>query len=714
MKGEKETLIAWLTELTTSVWLWIGSAMLAWTYLMVLEWAMSQERFLGSTQLSQVAFLVGLAGVYALLASVPVGLLHLLSYLLDTHVRRRWGTWLSTLVVGLLSVWPAWQQSRFLTSGDQIAHNPWGTEIRWALFLAFVSGMAALWLWHLELIRAAASPPVSFRKWLLKRIPGPVWYGALTVAGMFGAAMLFNLITSELTFYAYLAAFLIVPTWFMAATIAMTVLRLHQRAAVVVVALTGLLFIGSTSYVSASWVDRQETRNRVCNRYQLAGLTSLQVFGRSKPRFRFDVSQPARFRCRAVKARELPSPVPVPDAKRGNVILISIDALRSDMLDYEHKGKALTPNLRAFAPDSLHYTKAVTTYPATLFAVGSALTGLNASQILFSTRFPGNIFSMTRETVERQFMSLPSSKWFRQPVIAPLFIQDTPVVRASNAGTQTRQFIRRLRKARKAGERTLAWVHFFDPHMPYKRHKGFHFGRGKKGSYLSEVAYCDYQFGLLIDYLRRDGWLEDSLVVVFADHGQALGERRYWGHHVYLNSFVSDIPIMVYAPGLKPGVTDELASIADIAPTVLHFLGLPVPRDMAGISLFLTGDRRPEHIVSEAFPIRSVHLFNLLNRPLEDLDGLEGRIDKVQTSAKKYEPKVALVKGDYRLIVNRDSGGIELYHRDGDVLVSDDHSEEEPERVAEMLRLLQEWHFEQSQWFYCRMANESRRHADEE
>ena len=697
-------------ETVEPIILWTGAGLLAWSYVCVLEWATQQDVFFTEAKLSQLAFLISLSGVYTLQASAAVALLHLANMGLRRVVPG--AGWFMALLLTGLAAYPAWLQAGFLTSGDYISQNPWAGELQWVLCSVLCAAGLALWMWHLELVRVSRDPTWTLRPQSLKWVPDPVWLGLLILGGLLAAVALVYWIATELTFYAYLAAFLVPPAWLLSTTVTASVLRLHRAAGTTIAALAGVLFMAAGLYVSTDWADRQEARSRVCSQNQIAGITNLQAFGRRAPRFRFDIAGPARFLCEARKLRTMPKTIPTPAEARRNVILISIDAIRTDMLDFSEDDKELTPNLRAFGEQSVFFRKAVTTYPATLFAVGSALTGLNASQILFSPAFPANVFTMTKDLFDAQFMALPNSKWFKQPSIEMLFVQGTENTRSPNASSQASAFIRRLRDARRDGKRTFAWVHFFDPHMPYRHQPGFRFGNGKKGAYLSEVAYSDHHFGRLMDYLVRDGWLEDSLIIVFGDHGQALGERRYWGHHVYLNSYISDIPIYVYAPDIEPGVSDELVSIADITPTVLHFLDAPVSADFAGHSLFTSGGTRPHYVVSEAFPLRSTHLFDLLSEELNGFEGLEKRIELVQTKAAKYDPKVAVVHGDYRLIVNRSNGAIELFTRYLDIKPDDELSEQEPELTQELVDHLKQWHAYQSQWFYCRMVNQEREDAN--
>ncbi|HLE83639.1 MAG TPA: sulfatase [Thermoanaerobaculia bacterium] len=138
----------------------------------------------------------------------------------------------------------------------------------------------------------------------------------------------------------------------------------------------------------------------------------------------------------------------------------------------------------------------------------------------------------------------------------------------------------------------LAWVHYVEPHAPYRfweefaKQLGIRFQKGvpKSDRYDTEVAYTDREVGRLLRALGGAEELpDDTLVVFLSDHGESLGEHGYWGHgrHLYENSL--RIPMGLVWPGRVPaGTIAEPALIIDLAPTVLGLLGLPGPDEFRG------------------------------------------------------------------------------------------------------------------------------------
>ena len=140
------------------------------------------------------------------------------------------------------------------------------------------------------------------------------------------------------------------------------------------------------------------------------------------------------------------------------------------------------------------------------------------------------------------------------------------------------------------------WVHFSEPHTPYKSHQGFEppqpapaertAGWQKRWRYASEVMYTDHQIGLLLERLGKVVDLDDSLVVFVADHGESLGEHDYWGHGKNALWPNLRIPLIIKGPGVPAGVrTSVPASIVDITPTLLELLQLPTEPTFQGRSL---------------------------------------------------------------------------------------------------------------------------------
>jgi len=139
---------------------------------------------------------------------------------------------------------------------------------------------------------------------------------------------------------------------------------------------------------------------------------------------------------------------------------------------------------------------------------------------------------------------------------------------------------------RRKGGRFFLWVHYYDPHHPYRPPDTP--GRTLAGEgYDREISYVDACFGDLVGRLRKKRLLDRALLVVAGDHGESLGEHGEETHGFFLYESTLHVPLLMRAPGLLPEGRRVAGPVelADVAPTILDLLGLPPLEDAQGRSL---------------------------------------------------------------------------------------------------------------------------------
>lgn len=103
--------------------------------------------------------------------------------------------------------------------------------------------------------------------------------------------------------------------------------------------------------------------------------------------------------------------------------------------------------------------------------------------------------------------------------------------------------------------------------------------------YRAAVSYADAQIGRVLEALGQKGLRENTIVVLWGDHGFKLGEHRSWSKHT---NFETDtrVPLMVRVPGMTPAgqSTDALVEAVDLYPTFTDLTGLPAPPQHQGLS----------------------------------------------------------------------------------------------------------------------------------
>ena len=212
-------------------------------------------------------------------------------------------------------------------------------------------------------------------------------------------------------------------------------------------------------------------------------------------------------------------------------------------------------------------------------------------------------------------------------VTQTLYRRVQPVLRAAGGGRTDEVQVARegLADGRPGDESgTFVWAHLLTPHAPYvppERHRDA-VGLGDvdatelttraqrdpgglsaderaavKDLYAASVRHADEQAGEILECVD-----EDTLVVVTADHGEALFEHDTVGHPPRLYDELVHVPLMVRPPGgvssggvssdsvsrqsePSPAVVEEVVRHVDVAPTILDYADVPAPSSYRGRSL---------------------------------------------------------------------------------------------------------------------------------
>ena len=103
--------------------------------------------------------------------------------------------------------------------------------------------------------------------------------------------------------------------------------------------------------------------------------------------------------------------------------------------------------------------------------------------------------------------------------------------------------------------------------------------------YYACVSYVDAQIGMMLEALEEEKIRDNTLIVVWGDHGWHLGEMGIWGKATNYE-IATRVPLIVSIPEMKERGqgTNELVELIDIFPTLCELSGLPKPKHLAGRS----------------------------------------------------------------------------------------------------------------------------------
>jgi arylsulfatase A-like enzyme len=100
------------------------------------------------------------------------------------------------------------------------------------------------------------------------------------------------------------------------------------------------------------------------------------------------------------------------------------------------------------------------------------------------------------------------------------------------------------------------------------------------------IAFLDEQLGRLLDQLRREGLLDNTVVIVTSDHGEAFGDHGHFGHGPGLTLDEIGVPLVILSPDAPAGrVVESPVSLRDLPATVVDLLGLAAGSPLPGRSL---------------------------------------------------------------------------------------------------------------------------------
>nr|WP_077401618.1 sulfatase [Cellulophaga omnivescoria] len=108
-----------------------------------------------------------------------------------------------------------------------------------------------------------------------------------------------------------------------------------------------------------------------------------------------------------------------------------------------------------------------------------------------------------------------------------------------------------------------------------------------KHAYLACVSYVDAQIGKIITELEKEGLRDNTIIIIWSDHGYHLGDMGIWGKATNYE-IATRVPMLFWAPNMpkksRGKKTNALVELVDIYPTLCDFANIPVPTYVEGYS----------------------------------------------------------------------------------------------------------------------------------
>ncbi len=300
-----------------------------------------------------------------------------------------------------------------------------------------------------------------------------------------------------------------------------------------------------------------------------------------------------------------------PSRPRSNVLILTLDTTRADRLGCYGYAEAMTPHLDGFAADrAIRFDRAISPVPLTLPSHTTIMTGtfpvwhgIHDNDGFFldeDVTTLAEILGQAGFATGAVIASFPLDAQFNLDqgfdTYNDNYQQDWTQAEIEARTTFSFGFLeRRADQVNEAAYRWLdqhknepffLWMHYFDPHQTYAPPPPY--DSQAPSPYDGEIAFADENFGNLVAYMKQNDLLENTIIVVVGDHGEALGEHGEPTHATYVYDTTLRVPLLIAAPGegiVGGGTVASQVRTADVAPTILDLLGLPIYPEMQGESL---------------------------------------------------------------------------------------------------------------------------------
>lgn len=367
-----------------------------------------------------------------------------------------------------------------------------------------------------------------------------------------------------------------------------------------------------------------------------------------------------------------------------NVLVVLLDAARADHFGHLGYERPTTPNIDRLAAESIVFEQAY------VQATGTA----NSIYSMFTSRYP--VFEAVPDLVGQNaiFLGDEATTWLealseRHPhrlvLSTNAFVREqlgltqgaTEVIEDWRPPAQERRGESPL-YATRATQPALEWIeahaddgfvaylHYLEPHEPYLPPEPFlsrfagenprtQLGETKRlrriaqrtpqpvmvdairDLYDGNLAYVDSHVGALMDSLRTRGILDDTIVVIVSDHGEAFWEHGQRGHgHTPYEELIR-VPLIVHLPTVPELAGTRIAEpveLVDLMPTLMDLMGVPLEtHELVGRSLV------DAMLAGRADPERTIHA----------------------RSNRTKDPVYALRRGNWKWLIHSADGQQELY-----------------------------------------------------
>ena len=423
-----------------------------------------------------------------------------------------------------------------------------------------------------------------------------------------------------------------------------------------------------------------------------------------------------------------------------NIILIVMDAVRAKHLSCYGYHRPTAPNLERFAERSVVYETAISPAGWSLPSHASMFTGLYPSrhgahdqhkylrpeyptlaEVLRSWGYHTlalcyNAYISPTTGLDRGFEEFNSvARRLPRPLGKIKQKAETGAAillgqRDSGARFTNRQVVAALRHLQTSERPFFMFVHYLEPHAPYCPPKKYNRYLPKEVSsreakrvnqdrvkylaelvsmdeqdfeiltalYDGEITYLDTCVAQVLRQLEESGMLDQTMVIITADHGENIGDHQMMGHTYCLYDTLLHVPLIIHYPQgtTTPGRVEHQVQTLDLLPTILSMLGdtsSETYRSLQGYDLLSS----------------TTHEFTIAEQANPDLTTFYSRFPGVDVS--RYDRAIKMIRTDRCKYIWASDGNHELYDLQADPDEQCNIIAERPDISRDLDRRLTEW-----------------------
>ncbi|MFH1530972.1 MAG: sulfatase [Pseudomonadota bacterium] len=296
----------------------------------------------------------------------------------------------------------------------------------------------------------------------------------------------------------------------------------------------------------------------------------------------------------------------LPGARKYNVLVVLMDALRADHMHFLGYDRETTPQLDLLADEAIVAENAYSQSACSRKSIPSLFTGRYPQYMAWDRdrRYYGieeENLTLAELFSENGYQTVGVvNAWLKDRLhgFGQGFDQYISIYNQKNWKTLSNQsspiaVVRSIEflEHRDPDRPFFLFTYLEDAHHPYKTHgpPAQNFGRSAKDRYDSEISYADAWAGFLFEYLRQKDLWDDTIIVVLSDHGEEFDEHGMSQHCNQLYVESTHTTLLVRIPGVGAERVKHPVGPIDVFPTLLDATGIEHDREsLHGVSLFRT------------------------------------------------------------------------------------------------------------------------------